>query len=299
MLIASLFCFFNGEAIIMPILKIILLMNMVLIAMYSENLLAKSSDKDELEVSLRIKNFEYQEFSSNNQLLNKESGPIVGLGMIYYEQYGDVLMQLQAALYDGVVDYKGQTQGGSPITSRSDTTIGELDFFVTRWLNRQDTWRYGIYAGLGFYYWERNIRSTTTASGSPVAGLFEKYMIGYGSLGVKIKYLSGDQSSGSLDVRASKIFSADIDVDFQGAGGFDNATLDLGKKYGFRIGLPWEKKLSQNSSLIINPYYEFWKFGVSNTRQLTINGAPSGTSIFEPESETGSFGLNIGFRQLF
>lgn len=279
--------------------KKVILLNLFCLVMFPGYINAKSSDKDELEVSLRVKNFSYKEISSNNQVLNKEDGPVPGLGMIYYEQYGNVQMQLEAALYDGVVDYTGQTQGGSPITTRSDTTFAELNFFVTRWMNQQSDLKLGIYAGLGYNYWKRNIRSTTTTLGAPVSGLLEKYLIGYGSIGAKIKYLTSERSTLSLDLRASKILKADVDVDFLGTGGFDNASLSIGKKQGYRVALPWEKKLSHNSSIVISPYYEFWEFGLSNTKELTINGSPSGTNVFEPESETSNYGVNFSFRQDF
>jgi len=260
---------------------------------------AQHSDKDELEVSILIKDFDYQELSPNNQVINKENGLIAGLGLVYHEQYGSLALQLEAALYDGTVDYTGQSQSGSPITSRSDAKIGELNLFMTHWMKQQSQMHFGLYTGLGLYYWQRNIRSTTTATGSPVAGLLEKYLIGYGSLGAKMKFLISDQSNGVIDIRASKLISANIDVDFQGFGGFDKTSLDIGKQYGYRVALAWEKKLSRVSSMIITPYYEYWKFGESNTTELTINGQPSGTNILEPKSETSNVGLNIGFRQIF
>lgn len=252
-----------------------------------------------LNVSLALKFFDYKEFNDAGLLLDEEKGVPAGISLSYERKFSAFSVIVEGDYFDGVVDYSGQTQGGIPINTRSDSEIKQLSVYLLRWEKTENQLKYAPYTGIGYYNWIRNIRPTVTTGGAPVAGLLEDYTISYIIAGVRLEIFNKYKTDWHIDLRVNKMLNAKINVDFLNYAGFDKASLEIGNKYGFRISAPWEKKISNNTWVSVNPYYEKWKFGKSNSVQLTINGLPSGTTILEPGSATSNSGINIGMRIAF
>ena len=74
---------------------------------------------DTADVNLRlgasIQDFGYKEFNDQNVLIDREDGLMPGLLVEFGSQWQDVAGIFRFELFDGLVDYDGQTQSGIPI----------------------------------------------------------------------------------------------------------------------------------------------------------------------------------------
>ena len=256
--------------------------------------------KIEFFMGASLMNFGYTEFDTNGAWLDEESGVLPGLlvgGSLHWSKaYASLMMNYNF----GEVGYEGQTQSvdpalsGLPINSTSDA-----DIFDTTAIAGYQFSSLHIYGGLGYYYWRRNIRPTTTNSGLPVAGVLEFYSWTYALLGARTELWRNWTSHLELDLRATRMLDANMEVNFLGFGGYDNASLDLGEDWGFRLAVPWTfRYFDKDSSLTIEPYYTSWNLKRSKVSELTIGGVGTGSGVVEPRSETRNFGISVYFRYL-
>ena len=258
------------------------------------------ASKFELFAGASMLNFDYTEFDTNGAWLDEENGWLPGLllgGTLYWP--GNWYASLELNYYFGDVEYQGQTQSDDPalsglyITSRSDadifdtTAIAGYRFSAAR-----------VYAGLGYYFWRRNIHPTMTNSGLRVAGLLEFYSWTYALLGFNAPLFVNEDSRINLDIRVTRMLQAQMDVDFLGYGGYDNASLNLGEDWGLRLALPWTFQVStiNDATITIEPYYYRWDLNRSNVAELTVNGVGTGSGVVEPRSETRNLGISLYFR---
>lgn len=259
------------------------------------------ASKLELFAGAAMMNFDYTEFDANGAWLDDENGWLPGLllgGTLYWP--GNWYASLALNYYFDDVEYQGQTQSDDPalsglyISSRSDadifdtTAIAGYRFSAAR-----------VYAGLGYYFWRRNIRPTVTNGGLRVAGILEFYSWTYALLGLNTQLFVKEDSYISLDVRVTRMLQAQMEVDFLGYGGYDNASLNLGEDWGLRLALPWTVRLSavNDATITIEPYYYRWDLNRSNVAELTVNGVGTGSGVVEPQSETRNFGISVYFRR--
>ncbi len=244
--------------------------------------------------------FDYTEFDTNGAWLDEENGWLPGLllgGTLYWP--GNWYASLELNYYFGDVGYQGQTQSDDPalsglyINSRSDTDIFDTTAIAGY---RFSTAR--IYAGLGYYFWRRNIRPTLTNDGLRVAGVLEFYSWSYALLGFNTPLFTKKDSHISLDIRVTRMLQAQMDVNFLGYSGYDNASLNLGEDWGLRLALPWTFRLStiNDATVTIEPYYYRWDLKRSNVVELTANGVGTGSGVVEPRSETRNLGISVYFR---
>lgn len=255
---------------------------------------ADSPPRWKVSGGLSLLDFNYKEFDDDGSLLDREDGTLPGLIFGLERPRGPWVLGGRFSYYAGSVDYDGQTNTGTPITTRTDEKISEIEGRAEYWLRPEDRW--AVYGGLGYRYWARDIRPTRTAGGQPVSGLFEVYDWWLVFFGTKVELYNKNASRWSLDLRVLRILAPELRVDATSQ--FDQARLDLGERYGMRLSLPWQYKLDKATHLTIEPYAEGWELGRSPTVPLTRNGVVIGT-IFEPRSETRNYGINLGFSRRF
>jgi hypothetical protein len=246
-------------------------------------------------VAFAMQAFQYKEFDDDGSLLDREDGTlpgvVFGLGMAR-ERWNFVG---ELAVYSGDVDYDGQTNTRIPITTQTDANITDGHVRAEWWGWEAGSVRYAVYGGLGYHGWERDIQATRTASGAPVSGLWEYYEWGYVLLGGKLAAEQGLNRWG-LDLRLLRTVAPTVRVDFNGL--FDDKTLDLGERFGGRLSATWARRASNRTVLKLEPFYEGWDLGRSDTERLTQGGVAVGT-VFEPRSETRNFGVNLGLAHTF
>ena len=255
------------------------------------------ADDDKLSIGMGLMYFDYAEYDDNNIFLDGETGFIPGLVLKYKQDQGRNYIEWVGKLYGNTIDYDGYTQPGhTPLKTDSIAIITDTHFKIGMQLDEQNE----PYFGLGFRYWYRNILNGYDINGKSVSGLLEEYYWPYLLLGLKSDLLRKPELSVGIDVRYTRMFSAKMDIDFLGYCGYDNASVDLGNRNGWRFSLPIMKKLNQQSTMFITPYYEIIDIGKSNTVLLTRNGTLvdcNSDGYFdgarEPRSETRNVGIEI------
>lgn len=246
---------------------------------------------------LSFQDFNYRELADDGTLLDRENGFIPGVVAGFVRTEKDWAVAGDVSYYNGDVDYTGQTTTGLPITTRSDARIIDLSMHVAHRQRGRDNADHGyLYGGLGLHSWERNVLPTQTAGGAYVSGVFETYEWWYGFVGFKTDMIDKPSWSWAIDARLTRTFNPTVHVDFLGL--YDNVNLDLGPRFGARVALPWRYALDRSSALSVEPYFESWDLGRSGVTTLTRGGAPVG-SVFEPRSETRSYGLNLSLSSQF
>lgn len=254
----------------------------------------------ELFVGASLMNFGYTEFAADDAWLDEENGVVPGLLVGGTLHWSKAYASLAMNYYFGEVEYQGQTQSDNPALSGLPiSSVSDTDIFDTTVIAGYQFSSLNIYAGLGYYFWRRNIRPTVTSSGLPVAGVLEFYSWSYALLGAKTELWRNWTSQLELDLRVTRMLDANMEVDFLGFSGYDNATLNLGEDWGFRLAVPWTFQFVESeSSIIIEPYYTSWNLKRSSVTELTVGGVATGSGVVEPRSETRNFGISIYFRYL-
>jgi hypothetical protein len=241
--------------------------------------------------AVSIKRFGYKEYSDAGRLLDEESGNLPGAVLALGLAREDWRIEAELAGHGGTVDYDGQTTLGTPVRTRTDTALADASLRLAR--------RYALaraevtpYAGAGWHYWDRDIRSTRTSGGTYVYGLREVYRWYSIELGLRAMVDTAVESLRvGLDLRGLRIVRPTMD--FDGAGLYDRATLSLGERNGWRVAVPLEYSLGPAATLRAELYAERWEFGRSATQNLTSGGVVVGT-VHEPRSESRMIGLTLG-----
>lgn len=244
-----------------------------------------------IDIGFALMDFRYKEYEDGGRLLDGEDGFIPGLLLGVSESDGDWVYKGKFLYHAGNVLYQGQTNTGIPIATRTDEKIIDATFLAERWhRDGDDQKRYAWYGGLGYRHWFRDIRSTSTSGGMPVSGLTEIYQWWYGLVGAKRVLSEAGKSQWQVDLRLTRTVRPTIHIELPN---YDNATLDLGARYGTRLSLPWRYELEKASVFFVEPYMESWSIGRSPTTPLSSNGVPV-TTIYEPRSEGRNTGIILG-----
>ena len=156
------------------------------------------------------------------------------------------------------------------------------------------------YIGIGFHNWDRNIMGSATQG---VADSLEKYSWKYIPIGYRNEYKVDNKWDGAVDLAVRFMFGGKMKA--VNPAGIDPFEVNLGNKPGFKAELPYTYKMNSQWSLVLTPWYEYWKIGKSNWVPQTINGVPQYNSsgqqygVYEPSSKTNQLGIDIGVSYTF
>ena len=237
-------------------------------------------------VGLTALAFDYEEFSGAGDSLDRDEGWLPGVQAGLSRDYGHWFLEGGLRWSSGQVDYTSPAA-----SSKADEEVGDIWFSAGVPVLMVGGTRTSLIAGLGYREWQREIRSTAEAS-----GLDETYRWGYGLLGVRGEKSVGTGTRVVMDAQLTRPIHPDIKVRFDSA--YDDVSLDLGERTGFRVDLTIDRKLDDTKAIWLTPWYEHWKLGRSNDSVLFSNGVPAG-AVFEPRSETDNYGISIGMRWQF
>jgi hypothetical protein len=226
--------------------------------------------------------FDYKEYAHNARL-DHEDGTLYGLAGGVQAGWNALLFEGELSWFGNDVNYEGQTQGGTPVQTRTDEKILDGQARAGWRFRRQEKLQYQFYGGLGYRDWQRDIKSTPTA-----AGVRETYTWWYGLLGGRGLYRADHRTTWLAEVQFMRPFDPEIKVDFKDD--LDDTRLDLGSESGVRLSLAWQRDLESGWRLEIVPFYTAWDIGRSENRPLKQNGVVVGT-VFEPRSEIRNYGI--------
>lgn len=248
------------------------------------------ADDAELSVGVGLLSFDYAEYDDSHKFLDGETGFIPGVIANYKINHGIYYSEWHARLHGNIIDYDGQTQGGTPLKTKSDALIIDTHYKYGAYQGLQQN--HAVYVGLGFRYWMRNIRPGQDINGNPVAGLLEHYYWFYSMLGYTSDFVIKNKYNMGVDIRLTRMMQAKMDVNFLGYKNYDNTQVNLGDRTGLRIALPVTFK-NEKQPLTLSVYYEMIDIGRSNNVRVTSNGVPTAIVIYEPRSETRNIGLEL------
>ena len=247
----------------------------------------ETNQQSDMYVGASLLDFTYKEFDDDNVLLDREDGLIPGFIMGYKQKGNNLITDVFFSYHATDIQYDGQTQSGVPVTTRSDADIYEFQAKIASEFRTRGNYQYEMYGGVGYRFWQRNIRSTAAAT-----GIFEEYDWTYLMLGAKFPLMKTSGSSLDFDIQYTRMIQANIFVQLSSLGA-DDVNLALGKENGYRFSLPWRMQAQSSSVWVIEPYYESWEIGKSEIKPITVGGIPTGFVVWEPRSETGNSGVNI------
>ncbi|MBL4761921.1 MAG: hypothetical protein JKY93_04385 [Gammaproteobacteria bacterium] len=253
---------------------------------------AANANAYEITYAADLYRFGYKEFDDAGVLLDREDGFVPGAKFSVRKNINHLILNGRAAVYGGSVDYDGQTQVGTPFQTTTDTNLFHFGADLGYSFKHFD-----LYGTATYKLWERNILPGKDVNGGSVSGLKEDYS--WWEFGVKmIKTISAETNNNKLRLGAEifTIVQPELDVHLLG---FDTAKLEMASKRGYRLTADHIWPMSQELSFALGTYYEFYEFGRSKNVQLTVNGTPSGPQIYEPKSETSSWGFNLSATQRF
>ena len=231
-----------------------------------------------------VLDFDYEEYGLNGASLDWEEGYLPGLNAGLRLTRGAWLAETALVAWSGRVDYANPF-----VTSKTDEDILDWDVIAGRDLVAEGGNQLGLYAGLGYRHWQRDIHSTPGANN----GLDETYRWWYGILGVRGERDMTEHLRVRADLQLTRTLDPSIKIRF--AAGYDDHTLDLGAANGLRAAITFENRLDNDVVVFVSPWFEYWQLGRSATEILTQNGMPAGP-VFEPYSETRNLGINAGVR---
>lgn len=239
-----------------------------------------------LDVGFSLFHFDYREFKDNGSQFNRESGDIPGMMLTLCRANGDWDVSGKLSYHTAEISYDGKTQSGNQVFTSTGEALYDLSIQIGKQLFvTPEIIPVRLYGEIGYHQWERDIRSTPIAT-----GLLETYHWRYASAGATLPVMQTSWGNIFLDARLTRTFNSSIDVSFRNL--YDAVNLTLANRNGFRVSLPISLPQQQGFQLHIEPFWEEWSFGRSNTQNLIQYGAIVGT-IFEPRSETRTTGIIV------
>lgn len=240
-------------------------------------LISSSALANEFDVYAKAESFTWKEYDNGTQIL-KESGPIYGIGATGKFYIRDKLtIKPKVELFGGTIDYDGQAcniMSGICFPSKTDTDYVGIKTEVDLGLKFMPfgSLSIGPFAGLGYRYWERDIKSTANAT-----GIIEKWSSYYTRVGAL------------LDLNISKVWKmfaeGGVKLPVYNENRVDNydVTVKPGEKPSFfaEIG-------TKISILKTSIFYEGMRFSKSpDVYKGTFR-------YWQPESKADMYGINIG-----
>jgi len=237
-----------------------------------------------------LTNFNYREFDTNGREVDRERGVLPGVRITARTSEDRLFARIDGTYHAGTVNYDGETQSGTPVTTDTDTRLLTIAADVGHWFGPAPyTW--GAYLHLARRNWDRDIQSRPG-----VGGIYEEYR--WSELGLGVRHV-WEPPTGStwhqeltgtlLRATSGTIFVRLSDVD----PGYDDTTLNLGDRTGFRLRYTASHDMGERT-LRIEPYLEYWEFGRSNTEIITANGSNTAYTVTEPRSESTRIGVAVG-----
>ncbi len=227
--------------------------------------------------------------------LDSETGNMPGFQLGYQIELEKFYAAADLTIVSSHTTYNGSDQSGKiPVTSSTVTQLIEFEANAGMPLTPPGPFLVKGYTGLGYHYWRRGDAGVTNG----VSSYREDYSWLVLPLGLRFEQNFSDSFKISLDVAARLAAGGQLDVKLSQIGNYQDASLNLGAKVGYKIQLPIDVKLAPSVHLIVTPFYEYSEIGESDsTELLRADGSATGTAILEPRSRTKQTGgtLVLGY----
>jgi hypothetical protein len=252
--------------------------------------LAASSLTTDGWFSVAASHFNFKEFDSAGTNILTEKGLLPGIQAGIVFKKGEWFLTSEIDFAKGEVDYTGQTNIGTPLTTRVDEEIYKASLSAGRWIYRDHNLKFGLQCGVGHRWWWRDIHAAGT-----VQGLSETYTNWYGLIGALLEHPFSERLSASLSGSMVIPINPTVDVDISNR---DNIKLKLQEKIGYRLALALRWQWTETLQIVFRPSFVVWKFGKSQIQPLTWHDVPVGT-VYEPDSETQISSIELSVLHTF
>ena len=242
----------------------------------------------QLTISPALLHFDYTEFSTTDEVLDRELGWLPGLeAKLSHSITSDWLINIYSAYYLGTVDYTGQTQTGTPHTTNTETKLFRFGGRIEKDIYKNAH----LFIGAQSHKWQRDIRDNNN-----ISGINETYKWLEYSIGLNSDLFINQKDVFNIEAAYLIIRNGTIDVDLSRVN-LGSTTLDLGDGTGGRLNLNWKRISENNTRYGLSLFFEGWDFGRSNTKQT--QGGSSIVFVTEPRSETRNIGLKFNIEYSF
>jgi len=222
-----------------------------------------NSSANSFEVMTSVFHFNYKEFDTSGELLDKETGYLPGIKFKYSSFVKHDEISVYISIHEGQVDYAGkiqqvdyaaETQNGTPHQTKTNQHL----FKAGIQLKSRQSASFPVRLLFTYTYniWDRDILTKNN-----ILGLHERYSWDEFSLGLNFE---GDKSADSFywaDVSTLLIYDPKMLVYLE----HSEKKLDLGVSLGIRFlaGKTWQ--MNNKHSLIASISTEYFEFGRSNS----------------------------------
>lgn len=236
------------------------------------------------EIGLNLSYFDYEE----------EDYDVEWDGFMYgligsYTYHDEIMFRTSLEYTQGEIDYDGATQGGTPVNEDADDWVLEwrgllgYDFTLNGHLITP-------FLGIGYRYWNDDIEG-------PYA--YEREVeYWYSPIGIEtVSPLSGAWTWG-IAAEYDYFWGGTVKSHFSDVfPGYNNPEVDQdsGDGYGLRFSLRFKRAFAYSSALSIEPYVSYWDIDESDRGTLTFYRIPI-AYVFEPDNETLTYGIRIGWQ---
>jgi len=227
------------------------------------------------EAGFSVVRFHYQEFDDAGNLVDTEQGGIPSLSLNLEWKKSEWVLEGVASYHEGKVSYTGHTSFGAPYNTLTNEKIMDMALRGGKWLDA----RYPVmpFVGIGYHHWDRDILPGT------ISGLFETYHWPYFWFGTKVLVAKQKSSQHFLDIGLLKPINPQMQaINY-------SPVLYPESRLGFRGMFTSNFRLTRNSRITLEPFYEYWDLGSS----------PISNSWYEPASKTNNVGINVRIGQDF
>lgn len=236
--------------------------------------------------SLGFAHFSYEERAESRQVLNSERGVTPGIrGELRQKVLDDVLLSISLQYFASDIRYRGRTQAGADLRTRSDLRLTLLDLslsgvgFDTGWAVIKPR------VAAGFRRWQRDIHPTRST-----LALKEGYQWLEAGLGIAAcrRFAWDGGLSGCLESWALYSMEGRVKVNLSqfGAG---KPSLRLGSEPGAMIQASVE-----SGPVALRVFGHYWQFGASESK--TVERVTGRLVVTEPASHTWLTGIELGYR---
>ena len=224
--------------------------------------------------------------------LMEEDGWLYGIvGRYIYHGSNNFMFETSANYVFGELEYDGETWGGTPVEADADDWIIECRGLFGGDYRINNNNAVTFFTGVGYRYWNDEIDAP---------GGYERE-IQYWYLPIGIKTISSLNNSWTcgMSIEYDLFLSGEVKSHLSDVHPYLNDLKndqDFGDGYGIKFSLKFDKKLTSDAGVSIEPYITYWDIDKSDTATLTYYGTPIGYG-YEPANETiaGGLQLNISF----
>ena len=241
-----------------------------------------------IEASARMLIFNYEEFDTSGQSLDKETGYIPGFSISTSKTLSYYTNTISFEVYDGQVDYDGLTQSGAPHTTTTAETLHRLSYKLNWSPTANNS---SIYTKVAWQQWDRYIFPANN-----ISGLFEQYQWWVFEAGLSATLFENDIDKWQLELGASKISNGTIKIDLEPQG-FGQQQLKLGNGSGISVALKYQHNITNKNSIGLSMEYQYLSLDRSNSK--TISNGLNTITITEPRSVSKHISLAIYYRYHF